>query len=178
MSDNPFARILQASCNPFAAYAHRLLAAGYIPISIEPGTKKPWVPAWSSYRLLDGQPRGKDDLYDIDRWEMTPAVINEWIRRYPGAGIGVSCTNIVVCHIDQAGLGRPVLSLLPPTPCARRGRPERLSLIYRCDNPLSVTYPGLQILGAGRQCVLPPTMHPDTGAPFQWVGFSVALWGR
>src|SRR4030067_839813 len=148
MSDNPFARILQASCNPFAAYAHRLLAAGYIPIPIEPGTKKPWVPAWSSYRLPDGQPHSKDDMYDVDQHQMTPAVIDEWIRRYPGAGVGVSCINIVVVDIDDAALVQPSPPLLQQTPCARRGRPERLSLIYRCDDPLSVTYPGLQMLRA------------------------------
>ena len=164
MSNNPFVFSTQSS--PFESYAHRLLAAGYIPIPIEPGTKKPWVPAWSSYRLPDGQPHSKDDMYDVDQHQMTPAVIDEWIRRYPGAGVGVSCINIVVVDIDDAALVQPMLSLLQQTPCARRGRPERLSLIYRCDDPLSVTYPGLQILGAGRQCVLPPTMHPDTGAPF------------
>src|SRR4030065_2073 len=108
-----------------------------------------------SYR--SSLPRGKDDLYDIDRWEMTPAVINEWIRRYPGAGIGVSWPKPLVVDIAQADLVQPMLSLLPPTPCARRGRPERLSLIYRCDDPLSGPYPGLHVLGGREQWVTPPT---------------------
>lgn len=54
------------------------------------------------------------------------------------------------------------------------GRPNRAKLIYRLKKPLpSFKLPGVELRCAARsgltiQDILPPSVHPDTGQPYEW----------
>src|SRR5262249_8709225 len=76
--------------------------------------------------------------------------------------------------IDQDALIEPLRVVLPPVVVAKRGR-KGLTVFYRCEEQLqkrnyrTADKDGLgDFLGHGSQTVLPPSIHPDTGKPYEW----------
>jgi hypothetical protein len=59
------------------------------------------------------------------------------------------------------------------------GRPNRAKLLYRMKRPLRTMKPkgaGLELRCRGAQDVLPPSVHPNTGKPYQWATGLMGDW--
>jgi Bifunctional DNA primase/polymerase, N-terminal/Protein of unknown function (DUF3987) len=158
--------------SPFEEHAERLLERGYQVIPIIPGTKKPGF-------YLAGNWIGLKDW--TRRFNGRASLTNErraWGRN--GAGIGVlagpSSGDLIGVDIDTQvpEIVAALLSVLPPTEIKKAGAKGE-TRFYRGANigSQSWTIDGariVEIIGPGRQTVLPPTVHPDTQAPYRWLG--------
>jgi hypothetical protein len=92
------------------------------------------------------------------------------------AGIGVRCGRGLICiDIDLEEAVEPLLAILPPSPVQKKGR-KGISLFYRGNTEIirskNFRTPErvgiLDLLGEGKQTVLPPSIHPDTNEPYCW----------
>lgn len=152
----------------FQHHGRSLLGNGYLIIPIKPGHKRPALDNWQTSRL------GAADL-----------------TRYPNHGVGVLCGQgaqpiaaIDVDTTDGALAARFVawcqehLGLT----CERVGNAPKILLAYRAEaegwgkatgawfEDLGGARHRLEILGKGQQFVA-YHIHPDTGAPYEWVDF-------
>jgi hypothetical protein len=147
---------------PFARLAALYRQQGYAPVPVRPGSKAPCLPGWS-------------------RWcaELPPpALVRSWIDRYPGAGLAVAlgpASGIVALDLDHDldGLHTRILSVTGPSPIGKRGA-KGPTYFYRHggERSRSFTRGGLsvaEVLATGRLAVVPPTLHPDTGQPYEWL---------
>src|SRR5262245_53258148 len=140
-------------------YAPKLIEMGYFPLPIAPGTKAPhrWTPSLQKFELLRG-------------WSERPDPI---LTAQPGAGIGVRCGNgLVVLDCDDDDAALRVLEILP-SHVGKEGA-RGFSLAFRADFEVpSENFTDangmlmLQVLSNGRQTVIPPSIHPDTGKPYR-----------
>ncbi len=146
--------------SPFATTAPMLIERGYSPLPILPGTKAPALSGWHKY--CDQAPS---------------AAFVAGYSRAPSMGVGLACGfgGVVAVDIDDETLIEPILPVLPPALIAKRGR-KGLTAFYRADEPLpSKNYRTkdrrglLDFLSRGKQTVLPPTLHKDTGEPYRWI---------
>jgi hypothetical protein len=155
---------------PFGQVYARLVEQGYSVLPIMPGTKKPGLPSNNSGGWMD-----------FPRWttfQSTYAHHKHWALS--SAGIGVRCGllsgYLVVIDIDtdDPGILETLCKILPATPVKKKGARGESWFYYGPDiasrawliNGCKV----VEILGAGRQTVLPPTIHPDLGEPYRWTG--------
>jgi hypothetical protein len=161
---------------PYATIGARLVERGYSAISIMPGTKRPgelrgafWV--------------GKSDWRKIytDRLP-TPFEIECWSESDAGVGVvcGPASRNLVGIDIDtdDERIKTAILSVLPGTALIKRGA-KGATHFYRGALESSPSWNVdkqrvCDIIGPGRQTLLPPTIHPDTSKPYTWIG-GVAL---
>lgn len=156
--------------------AARLLLNGYVPLPIEAGGKGP-IPAKWQRLMLPATGYAEEDWFNPDsdlHYFVTSEAVGRWWRQWPGAGLGVSACDrqhpLAIIDGDDARLVAWMTANLPAT-VAKRGRPERLTMFYRASDPVQSEVLGElgSILGAGRQSVVPPTIHPGTRAPNEWV---------
>lgn len=142
--------------------AMALVAKGYSPIPITPGTKKPDVRSWSRY----------------GRRPPAPKVLYKLIANYPNSGVGIvggSClaidsdiTNPVVAQQFEK-LARDMLG---DTPLKVIGADPKFKLIFRAATSICTTHHlGFDILAERSQFVAFGN-HPKTGIPYRWEGAS------
>lgn len=144
--------------------APKLIANGYYPLPTAPVGFKPakspvrWIPSFNSFQLLQG-------------WSTRPAPI---ITPQPGANIGVRCGGcLVVLDYDDDDAALKVSESVP-SPINKAGKRAFSSFHYAdFDVPSEDFFDAagnkvLQILSTGRQTVIPPSIHPDTGQPYRW----------
>ncbi len=153
--------------SPFADAAPALVEQGYVVHPLMPADKRPGIySSATGWRLQKGW---------TDRKQVFPNMLAEWMT-WPDAGIGVACGRGLICiDIDQEQLIDPLLAILPPSRVQKKGR-KGISLFYRgnTDKIRSKNYRtpdrvGLvDLLAEGKQTVLPPSIHPDTGEPYFW----------
>ncbi len=154
---------------PFSVAGPAIYGMGYNPIPIMPGDKKPG--------LMDG-----DNWYLFKGWNQfcvsrpSEAQITQWAR-WPMAGVGVACGQGLICiDIDLEDAVGPLLEILPLSNVQKKGR-KGISLFYRGNtekirskNFRTPERVGLvDLLAEGKQTVLPPSIHPDTGEPYVWL---------
>jgi hypothetical protein len=136
-------------------------------IPIRPHSKFPSVDKWS---LWSAEPQPAD-------------LLEKWAREYKNNGIGLVCgpqSNIVALDIDldlheqdDRRIYDHLSAVLPYTPLIKKGKKGETRL-YRYGGQASRTikcgnkHVG-DLLAAGRQTVLPPSMHPN-GIEYTWVG--------
>jgi hypothetical protein len=109
------------------------------------------------------------------------AVVTDWFERWPGSNLGiVSGKGLVVLDVDPKNGGTESLAELiathgpmPPTPVARTGS-GGTHYFFNVDLAIAVGnragfQPGLDIRGDGGYVVAPPSVHPSTGAEYEWV---------
>lgn len=138
--------------------------AGWQLCAVPPGTKGPTNPGWNT------KPIPADAVDGLD-----------------GAGLlhvlsGTCCLdldNLAAAREWLAERGVDVGALLSADDAVRidSGRPNRAKLLYRMKQPLRTFKPkgsGLELRcatqgGKSVQDVLPPTIHPDTKKPYQWL---------
>jgi hypothetical protein len=143
----------------------KLIEQGYYALPISPAGFKPskspvrWIPSFNEFRLLQG-------------WNTRPTPI---LEPQPGAGIGVRCGGgLVALDYDDEEAALAISEAFDPSPVNKAGQ-RAWTPFYRADfdvpsedffdaNGRKV----LQILSTGRQTVIPPSIHPDTGEPYRW----------
>ena len=148
----------------FAATAPALLAAGFSPIPLVPNSKMPGT---------DTRMKNWDD------WcakVPLPNVIAGSPLSYPACGVGVCLGRGLICiDIDFEPAMDALLAMLPHSNVQKKGR-KGISLFYRGNTDVirsrNFRTPerlGLvDLLSEGKQTVLPPSIHPDTGEPYYW----------
>ncbi|MBR1032294.1 bifunctional DNA primase/polymerase [Bradyrhizobium liaoningense] len=163
----------------FESAALAMHGNGYSLLPIGAGTKSPGI-----YRGFVTD-EGDGPWFGLPGWQSfcterassaaKPAAWGRMADRY-GGGIGLACGfgGLVAVDIDDDALVDPILAVLPPVMVAKRGRKGRTAL-FRAVEPLpSKNYRTadkrglLDFLSVGKQTVLPPTIHPDTGHPYEW----------
>lgn len=155
--------------SPFEEVAAALVAQNFSALPIMPGEKRP-----GTFMLREGwRPMKNWDKY-CQKLPF-PNVIAMWAK-YPNAGVGVACGRGLICiDIDQEHLIEPLLAILPPCIVQKKGR-KGISLFYRGNTEVirSKNYRTperiglIDLLAEGKQTVLPPSIHPDTGEPYYW----------
>jgi hypothetical protein len=160
---------------PYHEVGDKLVSNGYCAVPVVPGYKKPGIyssgawhamPAWTT-RYLSQLPNA------IER--------HTW-NRAPEAGVcvilGRSSGHLVAVDVDIDECVESVMAVLPETRFQKRGA-KGLTLFYRSHIPPRpfdrVLDDGrrermVDFLSEGRQTLLPPTLHPETGNPYEWVG--------
>lgn len=155
--------------SPFSSVSRDLLANGYSPIPIAPGKKAPGQFVGNDWRIMRNWSRYCDKpagSFELATWEL-----------WPDSGVGVvGGLGLVAFDIDQDELIDPILAVLPEPLVAKRGR-KGITVFYRttCEEIRSrgfrdrVNNVGLMdLIAHGKQTVIPPTIHPDTQAPYVW----------
>lgn len=150
------------------AYWERGLSA----LPVKPATKQPSIKEWTSYQ---------SNLPSQSRRE-------EWLSRYGDHGIGVNTGTeilsgelLVGIDVDDDRLVRVVQGPLDGTRCAKRGAKGATLFVRmsKMEKFKSTTLKGsedlgnIDVLAGGRFTVLPPTVHPNTGQPYEWLGQSL-----
>src|SRR5262249_44799710 len=143
--------------------AARLIEQGYFPIPIAPGTKKPgkWVPSFNRF-------------CDIPDWQNHKKPIDS---PQPNAGIGVRCGDgLIAFDFDDDEAALIISEVFDPTPVNKSGQ-KGWTAFYRVDfevpNENFYDQSGrlaLQVLSKGKQTVIPPSVHKETGQPYKWNG--------
>src|SRR5205085_2865442 len=105
--------------------------------------------------------------------------------RWPDAGVCLALGSasaptgkiLVAIDIDtdEPSEVEAIKRVLPGSPVSKRGRKGETQ--FYLANPCVVNRPYndgskrrlLDLLAHGRQTVMPPTMHPDTGQPYHWI---------
>jgi hypothetical protein len=143
--------------------APRYIKRGYHPVPIAPGTKVPhrWSPTKGFVLLRD--------------WPERPPITDP----QPGAGIGLVCGKDIV-GLDYDCEGEMFVALravLPHSPISKIGHrgvtdffwgPGWESRKFLINGKVV-----FEILGVGRQTVIPETIHPETHQPYIWVSGSL-----
>ncbi|MGJ4942451.1 bifunctional DNA primase/polymerase [Bradyrhizobium sp. HKCCYLS1011] len=154
--------------SPFAQVGPTLYGNGYSPIPIMPNNKVPGLMVGDEWRMFKGW-----NEFCLER--PSQFQINQWTK-WPDAGVGVACGRGLICiDIDQEEIIEPLMAILPVSYVQKKGR-KGISLFYqgnteviRSKNYRTPDRVGLvDLLAEGKQTVLPPSIHPDTGEPYFW----------
>ena len=170
------------SQSPFAETAPAMIAGGYSPVPIAPAGDHDWSPEGKEPGRLDHRSDGEVEWVRLRGWQVFrerqahPRTVAYW-SSWPDAGIGLACGfgGVVAVDIDDEALVEPLLAVLPRIMVAKRGR-KGLTAFYRAAwGPPSKNYKTadkrglLDFLAAGKQTVLPPTIHPETRKKYEWI---------
>ena len=156
--------------SPYALVGEKLIDNGYSAIPIMPGTKRP-----GNYRMKEWWGTSEWQRY-CDRLP-TEIEVELW-NAWPDAGVCAPLDHklkVIDIDTDDPELMAAVLAVLPDSEVKKRGN-KGFSAFYR-GSPAIVSAPFsvgktrvVDLLAYGRQTVLPPTIHPDTGQPYHWLG--------
>lgn len=165
------------SSGAYAAIGAKLVEQGYAAIPIMPGTKRPGA------LNGDGTWVGMDDWQARFRTRLPMDIeVERWCDSDGGvcAVLGPPSGGAVAADIDtdDPGIRAAILSVLPETMVGKAGQKGE-TLFYRAGPSFpsrAFNIPGpdgrpvrvLDLLGPGKQTVLPPSVHPDTGQPYRW----------
>lgn len=162
---------------PYAQMGARLVERGYAAIPIIPGTKRP------------GLPLGSGSWIGMDDWAARAAArlpldieVGQWSASDGGVcvALGNASRGVVAADIDTdvPEIRDAILGVLPPSMTGKagqkgetlfyRGSPNFPSRAFNLPGPDGRPTRVLDLLGSGKQSVLPPTVHPDTGQPYRW----------
>lgn len=162
--------------SPFAQACDRLIANGYSPLPISPMSKAP-----SEFRSGKWRP-----MSNWQRFRETPVsgfILKAW-SGWPDCNVGIltgtraTATHIVACvdfDTDDPDLLLEMQRALPPSPVMKRGK-RGFSAFYLVPNGTDGFRTAIvELLTGTRQTVIPPSIHPDTGRPYQWTGSASLL---
>src|SRR5262249_8820872 len=165
---------------PYEQCAEALVERGYATIPIMRDNKAPGfycagmrVPLtrWQERYLHGQQPNYMDH--------------NLWGNGDSGIGVvgGKASHGMVAIDIDtdDIAIKTAIIKALPPTPVRKIGAKGQTAFYYGPDIAASRSWNvnGNRVcdqIATGRQTVLPPPIHPDTGAPYRWVGDSLDIY--
>ncbi len=123
-------------------------------IPLIPGTKRPAIDKWS--RFSNELPTEKE----VEEWEN---------KGYSGFGLVLGkASGLTALDIDTDD--RNVLDACPPSPVRKVGRKGETRFFKYNSKIINGKIAGvIDVLNGGRQTVLPPTLHMDTGKPYRWI---------
>jgi hypothetical protein len=156
-------QVLLPATSIYATWAPRYRAAGFNPLPITPGQKACHMPNWQV------------PMSDAD-FELS-------LSRYADYGIGLLMgsafpdgTTLAALDVDDDRYIEISKTLLGDPPCIRRGS-KGVGIFVRVRGSLG--YLALKTRGRAKRhselltdrklLVIPPTIHPDTGKPYQWL---------
>ncbi|GGC68434.1 DUF3987 domain-containing protein [Chelatococcus reniformis] len=155
----------------------KLVERGYAAIPIMPGTKRPgeirgreWVGMW------DWQGRYSKRLpteYEVGLWSDGDGGVCVVTGPASHDLIGIDI------DVDDEPIVAAIKGVLPPTPVSKTGQKGE-TLFFRGPGVPSRSFTEYlpdgkrgrrlcDLIGPGRQTVLPPTIHPDTKQPYRWI---------
>jgi hypothetical protein len=162
---------------PYEQCAETLVKRGYATIPIMAGSKAPgYCCAGLRIGLINWQERylhGRQPNY-MDH--------NLWGNGDSGIGVvgGKASHGMVAVDTDSddPAIKTAIAKVLPATPVKKIGAKGETAFYYGPDITVSRSWNingkrVCDLIADGRQTVLPPTIHPDTGAPYRWVGDSL-----
>jgi hypothetical protein len=128
---------------------------------------------WALIRLDGKRPKGAH--WETTQPEASPehaaGLWSEWGKRW-NVGVVLGTSGLCVVEYDTEEAGETLIELLggelPLTPIAETGR-KRLHLYFRDPGADKGARDGLELRAGARQCVLPPSEHPETGQPYKWL---------
>ena len=144
----------------FGTLAPQYWGAGFSAIPLHPRTKRPAIDGWQVYAT-----------------ESIPDNLREqWLQSFPEHNLGVvlgpqSDLCIIDIDTDNPLIVSAIRAVLPPSPWERRGR-KGMALAYRFSNFSTFRLVGanremlVECLSTRTQCVMPGSVHPDTGQPY------------
>jgi len=153
----------------FYTTATRLLNVGLTPILLDGK-----APVFKNFQTHNVVSDGTDAL------TITPNLINIWSEQFPNANVGVLLGGrVVALDIDDETIWSTIAPVLPATSCVKRGH-KGWTFFYWSDarNPVERTrifksridgHTLLEVLSTGRYTALPPSIHPKTGLPYEWL---------
>lgn len=155
------------SISPYAQVGPNLVANGYSAIPIMPGSKRPGladrgIGEWQ--RFCDRLPK---DL-EVGLWSSRPDL-------GVGVALGAASGGLVAIDIDSedTAIWAAVDALTGVSPVRKRGRKGYTGFFRASDavtpRAFKFTNGGVDLLAHGRQTVLPPSLHKDTGLPYVWL---------
>jgi hypothetical protein len=150
--------------NAFAYAESELRRNGYSPIPILPNTKRPALAGWSAHcgSVMTGTAIGR---YATSRLAY-------------GIGVALGYGGLIGIDLDSedAGVTAAIRAILPTSPVAKRGARGRTDF-YR--DPTNSFRPRkfkasdgamlVEVLATGNQTVIPQSIHPTTGEPYEWL---------
>ncbi len=162
----------------FERAALAMYGNGYSLLPIGAGTKSPGI-----YRGVT--PEGDGPWFGLKDWQSfcieraSVHKVASWGRMSEahGGGLGIACGygGLVAIDIDDDSLISPLRDVLPMVVVGKRGR-RGATYFFRSADPLSSkNYRStdkrglLDFLSGGKQTVVPPTRHADTGQPYEWI---------
>ncbi|MFN8720498.1 MAG: DUF5906 domain-containing protein [Rhodospirillales bacterium] len=159
-----------SAVGPFAEAAPRLWSAGLPVLPLH---------RWDA---TDGHGKKIGKAVAVQGWPRycrnlpTGTELRAWRTAFPAGNIGLAlgpASGLVAIDIDtdDPSVEASVVRLLRPSPWRRVGRKGCVLLYPHTDGlaSCSVPVPGggqIDVLADGRQVVLPPSIHPDTGKPY------------
>lgn len=160
----------------FREWAPRFVEKGYSPIPIIPAKKRPVFVGWQQY---SSRLPNENEL-------------NEWSVKWPQFNVGLCMgtvneedgTRILAIDVDDDDLVQRVLRAIGGNPPAKKGKKGVTYFVRTRDPDIKNTKlkrvttdatarPSVEILANGNQTVVPPSIHPDTNQPYQWIGPSL-----
>jgi hypothetical protein len=153
----------------YAELGERLIERGYGALPIMPGTKRPgflfagrWIGLANWSKRFNG---GVPPTTEIARWSAGDA----------GLGVLGGYHGLVAVDFDtdDPGITAALRRIIPPSPVRKRGQKGETGFYYGPSiKSQSWDINGkrvVDLIGPGRQTVLPPTIHPDTAQPYRWL---------
>lgn len=155
------------SNRPFGEHAAAYWNAGYSPLPLE--GKRPLVKNWSAY--CDNLPK--------------PETRAEWLTSFPGAGIGLTLGKeliegyrLAAIDVDDerfVSLVEAIIAAEAPTKIGKKGKTfivmvEKSKTIKSTALRTASGEQAIDLLISGKQTVLPPSVHPDSGKSYHWEG--------
>jgi hypothetical protein len=155
---------------PYALHGEKIAEMGYSTVPCRPGSKRP-----GEYRA--GNWYGKSDWQQYCDRAPTEFEHRTWTR-WPDAGICVALgfNGVVAIDVDTDAddLRSALAGVLPFSTVQKRGA-KGFTAFYRASKAVksaAFNVNGervLDLLAHGKQTVVPPTLHPDTGRAYEWL---------
>lgn len=144
----------------FKTYAPDMWRRGLPVIPLRPRMKAPIIAEWSKFC--------KEPISDM--------IKAQWLSIYPNSNIGLPLgpsAGLLAIDVDTTDPQLITLleKILPPSPWKRTGKKGFVHLYTYSGEPTEQIKDEnnnviLELLGDGRQVVLPPSIHPDTQQPY------------
>lgn len=160
--------------SPYARVGADLVDMGYHAIPVLPGSKRPGS-------MSNGKWYGDMDWSRFCDRLPTEIETSIW-SRWPDAGVCVAIDHeLKVIDVDTDDMEiRAAIEAVIPEPLVKKKGQKGYSAFYRgsaeiVSRPFSLILAGgfesriIDLLAHGRQTVLPPTIHPDTQKPYEWI---------
>jgi hypothetical protein len=122
---------------------------------------------------LDGKRPKRPDWQKtgFDAPELAAGKWSEWGKRW-NLGVLLGASGVAVVEIDSEPARLKLLDLLdgelPAVPIVETGR-GFWHLYYADRGHQNAARDGIELRAGRQQCVLPPSIHPDTGKPYVWL---------
>jgi len=143
---------------------------GFQPRPVKPGTKGCSIRQWQT---------------PDDQWP--EGTCESWLEKYSDHGIGLLMGTSLpgrgtlgMLDIDRAEYVDPIVAAIGGAPSQRIGSKGTAIPVRVLGTPKNFSFKpklegnkgpaSVECLFTRKLCVIPPTIHPDTGRPYEWVG--------